>query len=77
MEENNKCSTVHKEVVNSIKDTLQTKCETIAVAESLTAGLLQFALAAAEGASGYFQGGITVYNLGQKSRHLHIDPIDA
>jgi nicotinamide-nucleotide amidase len=31
----------------------------------------------AENAQEFFQGGITVYNLGQKSRHLHVDPIHA
>jgi nicotinamide-nucleotide amidase len=28
-------------------------------------------------ASRFFQGGITAYNLGQKSRHLRVDPIHA
>lgn len=64
-------------MINKIKDHLTEKKETIAVAESVTAGLLQYALASAEMASGYFQGGITVYNIGQKVRHLKIDPIHA
>src|SRR6185369_11809978 len=51
--------------------------ESIAVAESVTAGLSQHALAAVENASLFFQGGITAYNLGQKARYLHLDPIHA
>jgi nicotinamide-nucleotide amidase len=47
--------------------------ETIAVAESVTAGLLQAALASAEEAMLFFQGGITAYNINQKYTHLHID----
>lgn len=50
---------------------------TVAVAESVTAGHLQAAFAAAADASEFFQGGVTVYNLGQKVRHLGIDPIKA
>lgn len=49
--------------------------QTLAVAESVTAGCLQTAFSLSEGATGYFQGGITAYNLGQKCRHLNIDPI--
>jgi nicotinamide-nucleotide amidase len=61
--------------INSIKDILISSEETIAVAESVTAGHLQAAFSAGIDASKYFQGGITAYNIGQKARHLHIDPI--
>jgi PncC family amidohydrolase len=47
------------------------------VAESVTSGHIQAAFSLAENASLFFQGGITVYNLGQKSRHLKVDPIHA
>lgn len=63
--------------VNQVKSKLAAKAETIAVAESVTGGLLQFALSSADGAREYFQGGITAYNLGQKSRHLFVEPIHA
>jgi nicotinamide-nucleotide amidase len=63
--------------VNQIKSILAERSETLAVAESVTAGLLQFAFSSADSARDYFQGGITAYNLGQKSRHLHIEPIHA
>lgn len=62
-------------VVNDIKDILTQKKRTIAVAESVTAGHLQAALSSAIEASQFFQGGITAYNLGQKCRHLQVDPI--
>ena len=55
---------------------VQTK-QTIAVAESVTAGHLQAALSSGEEASHYFQGGITAYNAGQKTRHLNIEPVYA
>ena len=51
--------------------------ETLAVAESVTSGLLQLALSQAECASEFYQGGITVYNLGQKYKHLQVEPIHA
>lgn len=49
--------------------------ETIAVAESVTAGNIQAMLSALPNAASFFQGGITTYNLGQKCKHLQIDPI--
>lgn len=51
--------------------------QTIAVAESVTAGLLQQTLASAENASLFFQGGITAYNIRQKFRHFNIDVKEA
>src|ERR1700748_1826278 len=63
--------------LNGIRDTLIKRLETVAVAESVTCGILQKAFASATDASMFFQGGITAYNLGQKSRHLHINPIHA
>lgn len=56
---------------------MMSNAETIAVAESVTAGLLQFALAQAKDASCFFQGGITAYNIGQKCMHLQVEPIHA
>lgn len=65
----------NEETINAIKDILVTREETIAMAESVTGGHLQAAFSAGVDASKYFQGGITAYNIGQKARHLHIDPI--
>ncbi len=63
--------------INSIKDIFIRNKQTLAVAESVTSGHLQAALSLAESASGFFQGGITVYNVGQKTRHLNVEPIHA
>ena len=51
--------------------------QTLAVAESVTSGHIQAALSLALDASKFFHGGITTYNLGQKARHLHVNPIHA
>lgn len=51
--------------------------ETIAVAESVTAGCVQLLLSTAMGAQDFFQGGINVYNNNQKYMHLHIDRLFA
>jgi PncC family amidohydrolase len=60
-----------------IKNYLIKNGQTLSVAESVTSGHLQAALSTADDASSFFQGGITVYNVGQKSRHLNINPIHA
>ncbi len=49
----------------------------IAVAESVTSGFLQAAFSAAKDASHFFQGGLTAYNVGQKCRHLLVEPLHA
>lgn len=64
-------------MLNDIKDHLLAFKETLAVAESVTSGHLQAAFSAAKEAMNFFQGGITTYNLGQKCRHLSIEPIHA
>ena len=63
--------------IEAIRDGLISRHETIAVAESVSSGLLQLALSAAENAVEFYQGGITTYNLGQKSRHLLVEPVHA
>lgn len=63
--------------LEAIKEHLIKKQLTLAVAESVTSGHLQVAFSLATDARKYFQGGITVYNAGQKSRHLKVDPIHA
>ena len=66
-----------KTALDIIKDYMLLHQNTIAVAESVTSGLIQTALASAENASLFYQGGITAYNIGQKYRHLFIEPIHA
>src|SRR6478736_19122 len=51
--------------------------QTIAVGESVTSGLLQFAFSSIPDASKFYQGGITAYNIGQKYAHLKVEPIHA
>ena len=68
---------IDDQTLKRIKETLVSKRQTLAVAESVTAGVMQTALVSAVDASTYFQGGITVYNLGQKARHLNVNPIHA
>jgi len=58
--------------VVEIKKLCVEKDITLAVAESLTAGKIQDALASVPGASGYFLGGMTVYNLDAKVRMLGV-----
>lgn len=59
--------------LEKLKTIMLTKQLTIAVAESLTCGRLQAALGSISGASGFFEGGITTYNINQKTRLLGVD----
>lgn len=67
----------YQEQINKIKDCLTEQQQTIAVAESVTSGLLQAAFSTGDKASEYFQGGLTAYNIGQKCRHLRVNPVHA
>ena len=60
-------------IIDKIKDKLIERNEKLSVAESVTAGFLQAAIASAEVALKFFEGGITTYNINQKVRHLGID----
>lgn len=66
-----------KKLIDDIGNKLKEKKQSIAVAESVTSGLLQAAFSNAKEASFFFQGGITAYNIGQKSRHLLVEPLHA
>lgn len=67
----------HFENIDSISEKLLSQDDSVAIAESVTGGLLQFAFSNAHDASNFYQGGITAYNLGQKYKHLHVEPIHA
>jgi nicotinamide-nucleotide amidase len=56
-----------------LKETMEGRQLTLAVAESLTSGRIQAAAGAVSGASHYFLGGVTVYSIDQKVKHLGID----
>ncbi len=62
-------------------DELSKRCKnesiSIAAAESVTAGYLQFLLSQMPSALDIFNGGITTYNIGQKVKHLNLDYTDA
>lgn len=49
----------------------------LAVAESLTSGMLQAAIGARAGASDFFEGGVTTYSIDQKVAHLGVDREEA
>ena len=66
-----------KKLIDDIGNKLKEKNQSIAVAESVTGGLLQAAFSNANQASFFFQGGITAYNIGQKCRHLLVEPLHA
>lgn len=66
-----------KKRIDSIAGYLVERGSTVAVAESVTAGTMQALFSNAQDASLFFQGGITVYNIGQKCRHLLVEPTHA
>jgi len=58
------------EVIDRIKEKLISRNEKLSVAESVTAGFLQAAMASAEVALKFFEGGITAYNIDQKVQQV-------
>jgi nicotinamide-nucleotide amidase len=63
----------NSKLIDRIKENLIGRNEKLSVAESVTAGFLQAAMASAEMALKFFEGGITTYNINQKVMHLGID----
>ena len=57
----------------NLKQKLVESGKTIAVAESLTGGHLQATITSVSGASDYFLGGVTAYNIDQKVKLLGVD----
>lgn len=57
-----------------VRERLLTTKQTIAVAE---AGSLQVLISSIKDAERFFQGGSTMYNIGQKYKHLGVEPIHA
>jgi len=66
-----------KKTLEIIGKKLMQKKQSVSVAESVTSGMLQLAFSAIPDAAQFFQGGITAYNLGQKYKHLKVEPIHA
>jgi len=69
--------TFNKKTLILIGKSLLKKKETFAVAESVTSGLIQYAFSCIPDAALFFQGGITAYNIGQKFKHLKVEPLHA
>jgi nicotinamide-nucleotide amidase len=70
-------TTIERKDLDIISKILIARIESVSIAESVTAGLIQARLSLAKEAMMFFHGGITAYNLGQKTKHLAIDPIIA
>jgi len=64
-------------LLNEIGKKLLATSQTVAVAESVTSGLLQFAFSSMENAANFYHGGVTAYNVAQKFKHLNVEPIHA
>ena len=72
-----KIEELNKTLTDLISKELVSRRQTVAVAESVTAGQLQTCLSLADKALDFFEGGLTAYNIGQKAKHLEVDPIHA
>lgn len=66
-----------KHLLEPIGRLILARRQTVAVAESVTSGLLQAAISCIPDASKFFQGGITAYNIAQKYLHLKVEPLHA
>ena len=66
-----------EQLVRDVGQLLREKGWTLCVAESVTVGRLQSLIGSVSGASDFFQGGITAYNLEQKVRHLGVARAEA
>jgi nicotinamide-nucleotide amidase len=64
-------------LLDYIGGALKTANETISLAESVTAGYLQFSFSKMKGASEFFKGGLTAYTLEEKVRLLKVDEVEA
>lgn len=62
-----------QEKLLKIKDYFCKEKQTLAVAESLTGGNIQAAFTSVSGASGFFVGGLTAYNIDQKVQLLQVE----
>lgn len=60
-----------------LKEVMVSQKLTLAVAESLTTGNVQAIIGSISGASNFFEGGITAYNIKQKVQQLDIDEAHA
>lgn len=68
---------LQKDLLECIGNYLQASEETVATAESVTAGFLQFSFSQVKDASKIFKGGMTVYTLEEKVKFLQVDEKEA
>jgi len=68
---------LQKDLLECIGNYLQASKETVATAESVTAGFLQFSFSQVKDASKIFKGGMTVYTLEEKVKFLDVDEKEA
>lgn len=68
---------IYKNELDKVARYLVRNHHTVAIAESVTSGLIQNVFSNIFNASQFFEGGITAYNLQQKCTHLFIDPVHA
>lgn len=64
-------------LLTEVKNSLDASKSRLSVAESVTAGCLQWACSSMENATAIFAGGITAYTLEEKVRVLHVDKEEA
>ncbi len=64
-------------ISEKISHYLRERGETISIAESVTSGFLQLAFSQMECAEQFYNGGLTTYTIGEKIKHLNIDPVEA
>lgn len=67
----------NEHILKKIGQKLLKRQEAIAVGESVTAGLLQFAFSNIPDAAKFLLGGLTAFNIGQKYKHLRVEPLHA
>nr|WP_314497906.1 nicotinamide-nucleotide amidohydrolase family protein [uncultured Chryseobacterium sp.] len=66
-----------KKILEYISESMITTGETIAVAESVTSGMLQLAFSQMPNASMFYKGGMTAFTLPEKVRLLNVDSKEA
>lgn len=68
---------LQKDLLEFIGNYLQKNNETVSMAESVTAGFLQFSFSQIKNASNFFKGGMTAYTIEEKVKFLHVDKEEA
>lgn len=68
---------IELDLVYALKQLMISNKKTVAVAESLTGGYLQYLMSSANGSSEFFLGGVTAYNIDQKVNLLTVDRTNA